>query len=817
MRDWIGLLVICTAIAIGLAGCGSSGDPGAVSGRSSQGLNLLGQAVLDGPLPQGVVMVDPSGTTTSIGAGGAFALSASGLPKNFSIHVTGGSSSRALDPGEELRLEVRDFDGSPQTLRVNLITTLVSHYMERHPELTVQQATAAVKRFLQLPGDFDVQLDHSRGRNTPFHDATFLQEAASHGGVATFFPQLVDEMDAGGFHSFAAMLEEEASLADKIGDGLTEAIGDALNEELTGWIISAIGSAIGLPGTDEKLEQISAELQSIQTNIDNLRSQLEQAIVSSTYSDLAGQLNPEISRIVEFTSQLAEHSDPDSLAVLQGQILQNQADMQTLADQQLGTGVLGKGLMELAAQEVGPLLSDSRQVATLMDQFDYYKNLQTLALNLLVDAQHAGPYLGMATPEMEVFCPPNYPGAVASYTTYQNNLRSQASQLPRPFADHDSFYDPRTGLVWSLHTFGGGQPIELLTYVFHGGQGGDWNPARVMGVPIDGTSFSPVQVGFSIWRFPTLAELDTLVAGVAGEPSLRNALASLGFVPGPEGALLLTADSQLDGSAIDAPLISYNQDTGAVERFGLFPPNFYILAVHDLVVGDPPLEAPQSISITSADAGSAGVQQFKAQGSFERVDHYKLPVDASALPIIYNSILYQPTTTLEMIDLSPHVVWTVSNTAAAEVSNELDTAGTLHWKNVNLGPVTLTATLKTLAGTPGTPELELVTSQGSLSVEPPSSVPARELMRITICPREGEITDPPPSAMSPVQVQFTAIAIYNDHSTENVTATATWTTSQFDFVMGATGLLRLTGTSPTPITVTATYLNKTDSTKIKAP
>ena len=111
-------------------------------------------------------------------------------------------------PGEKqlaaLHAEVRGFDPERDELHINGVTTLISAYLAKHPWLSLEEATAKVERFLEIPAYVDPG-DVSAGSWTFDHDR-FLEEAALQGGLRRFVAHLVAEIDAGRqVHSFRSL------------------------------------------------------------------------------------------------------------------------------------------------------------------------------------------------------------------------------------------------------------------------------------------------------------------------------------------------------------------------------------------------------------------------------------------------------------------------------------------------------------------------------------------------------------------------------------------------------------------------------------
>ena len=79
---------------------------------------------------------------------------------------------------------------------VNLVTTLVSQYLRRHPDLREDQASAAVRSYLQLPPSLNLTRD-LRKNTTDFNGQAFI--AAMPAGVAfdAYAAGWVADIDAG--------------------------------------------------------------------------------------------------------------------------------------------------------------------------------------------------------------------------------------------------------------------------------------------------------------------------------------------------------------------------------------------------------------------------------------------------------------------------------------------------------------------------------------------------------------------------------------------------------------------------------------------
>jgi hypothetical protein len=144
-------------------------------------------------------------------------------------------------------------------------------------------------------------------------------------------------------------------------------------------------------------------------------------------------------------------------------------------------------------------------------------------------------------------------------------------------------------------------------------------------------------------------------------------------------------------------------------------------------------------------------------------------------------------------DLTTQVVWTSTNTAAATVSNSAGTQGAL--QTVGVGTATLTAAFNAISGS----TLVTVTPAQLVSIQ---------------------VTPPSPSIAKGLTQQFTATGIYTDNTTQNLSTTVLWSSSNtaastisnaagsqgaaFAATVGSTTITATTGTvsGNTPFVVT---------------
>jgi len=180
-------------VTLGLSSCGSGEDVTLVSGS----------VVLEAPVSGSTVTIRSTdgemlySETNETRANGSFLLRyPSQLPADFDIEVTGGTVGQG-GPGmnQTLRTEVRNHDHDSYAFyAVDPVSTLVSTYHRRHPELANAQAVAAVWRYLRLPSSADSINDTyflARG----FNRYEFMQAANAAGGLQIYLNQLSAQID----------------------------------------------------------------------------------------------------------------------------------------------------------------------------------------------------------------------------------------------------------------------------------------------------------------------------------------------------------------------------------------------------------------------------------------------------------------------------------------------------------------------------------------------------------------------------------------------------------------------------------------------
>ena len=344
---------------------------------------------------------------------GAIVLATEKLPRDFQITAQGGKLF-----GEEfdavLRAEIREFDFEVDTIYINLATTLVSAYIGKKPEATIEEATLAVITFLELPEWFDLA-SGTQLSGEHFNNAQFLNEANKNGGVNPFIDTLLTEMEAGKTHPFKEELLQGAG--SMIAKALAEGAASYVGGELMGWGLSKTGIDLsndhtaedlaeikkGMQEMQSKLSEMSIQLDAISTQLKNIQNQLKDMLKQITHqqalSEYAGrvaQMNNLISSVDTIRRDLNHFvANPPANPEKTRQSLINRIENSIVDNADTIhnhlVGLAGeKSLITLWREIVyEDRFLDSYDYARVKAQYDFFKQYQENILLLRVEYYHA--------------------------------------------------------------------------------------------------------------------------------------------------------------------------------------------------------------------------------------------------------------------------------------------------------------------------------------------------------------------------------------------------------------------------------------------
>lgn len=348
-------------------------------------------------------------------AQGAILIDTAKLPSDFKIITEGGTLYGEAFTAE-LSADIRNYNAETDTIYINLTTTIISAYLDKHPEAGLMEASLAVKNFLEVPESLDLS-SGTQLTSEYFNNSQFLTEANESGGINSFIEQLLVEMDAGETHPFQKplMLQSAASwLATTLAEGAVSYVGG----ELMGWGLDKAGINFGEEDlTPEELAKIqegmtemktemskmSIQLDAISDKLDNIVLQLKDMLKQlshqqalSDYGNRVLQLNDLISSIYSIQRDLNSFisnppANPEAARQrLIERIASNIIDHADVIHNQL-VGLAGeKPLLTLWREIVyEDRYLDSDDYDKIKSQYDFFKQYQDAILLLQVEYYHA--------------------------------------------------------------------------------------------------------------------------------------------------------------------------------------------------------------------------------------------------------------------------------------------------------------------------------------------------------------------------------------------------------------------------------------------
>ena len=386
------------------------------------------------------------------------------------------------------RLSVDYRDGPPTWLWISGATTLVSRYQQAHPELSLADSEAAVKRHFGIPADIDLGSGLGDTWRSPFSWTAFVEAAG-----ATPIESFIDEQVTGvggnpvsfrrahpypalsaalGRHqnpitsvrgqgtasSFLSTLVDNTA-ADLVTDGVTAGFG---------WICEAAG--LGSQGE-------TSEIQDILDDLTKLSEQIALDQYSDDYKDAVTALAAPVSNIQSHTRYFINNSttNPSGTAADLNLYVTGTpnlvADMSQIRDSLLGSSVQKPMIFEfsswiqgsygITAPSAGNLFLDIRSNAILDEvqtQLDYYQGHQLLGLNLAVEWAHLDP-----STFSEVFTsggntmPGRVTDVLADIDITTRDLKTEQMMVPpATIASDNVIVDLRSGTMYYLQVF----PVE---------------------------------------------------------------------------------------------------------------------------------------------------------------------------------------------------------------------------------------------------------------------------------------------------------------------------------------------------------------------
>ena len=303
-----------------LGGCSGSSDPQvSITGRVTAGNTA--DATIRVYDVTGKFVAKPSSDSIT----GTFTVRVPPSITDFRVEATGGTSGGVPFEGTTM-VEVRGHVPGDTIVYLHSATTLVSAYLRKHPERSLPEAEAVVKRFLQIPASCDIGAGLRGNKNPYFSHTAFLNAAAAAGGFDSFVSALVIEMDASptATHPFVSSTSESVTLlqggmADVLAWSGQQFASGALNyagSNAMSYVLSKFGLDMGgdpLAEVKQKLDQISSQLTLLQSQVKNMGQDLACEIGFYGYEGSIEGLGQETLDDIEHLADLYDtllHFDP---------------------------------------------------------------------------------------------------------------------------------------------------------------------------------------------------------------------------------------------------------------------------------------------------------------------------------------------------------------------------------------------------------------------------------------------------------------------------------------------------------------------------
>lgn len=377
-------IVVLILILI-LIGCGDHED-------KSETQSIYGFVFAASPISGAVVSVfDSNGVKLGddeTGENGSFIIEVTGIPEDFRVVATGGRDG-PRDFAGELKTDVYNFDPEKDIIYVNILTTMVSAYLEKHPEKTIDEATTIIKDSLEIPQDVDIG-DDLHDSELYFSGTEFIREAVDNGGVNSFIEILLGELDEDPTitHPFPG--------GTPVG-GLAGTVTNTVVSKLIGFGLDQLLKNL-VPDKDQQklngvLSDIKTSIQAVRDLVEKLTKQVSQ----QAYDDFRSKLLRDLNNMEVVYKKLFILTDN----LTGGQSIDRAKEMEKIAklieDFQLhggfpktvieyvnGSGFLSGGLLEryAHARALNSTLLNASYSRDLQDNYDYWEYIQILASTL---------------------------------------------------------------------------------------------------------------------------------------------------------------------------------------------------------------------------------------------------------------------------------------------------------------------------------------------------------------------------------------------------------------------------------------------------
>ncbi len=387
---------------------------------------------------------------------GSFMITVENLPADFRIAAQGGICEGGAFT-EELTANYQDFDPENSSIYINIVTTMVSVYLDKHPGVTLDEGVKRVKGFLKIPEWLDIG-SGLQGQIEYFSPGVFVSEAGGSGkNIRQYIEQMVAEMDGGEgvTHPFPGQKKsgELQNPAGLIASNLAAGAAQYAGSHITGWGLGKMGEWFDGPkGPDNELRnqitkmqgellQISQQLNDLDLKMTAMLNEIKSAVERASYDEGARKLMevtgsiknirekmtafvtdpPKIQGTQEIDMATLNTRKKEIIDLIHNQILGGNEDLinNVLVGDGSGVTPLLKQWSKVVKNE--GIFLGSRDSERVQAQLDYYDTLQLWLAELLVEYYHA------TEPSTS-----DYKTAVRAVEAYNTHIKQQQALLKPP-------------------------------------------------------------------------------------------------------------------------------------------------------------------------------------------------------------------------------------------------------------------------------------------------------------------------------------------------------------------------------------------------
>ncbi len=783
--------MFCRLLAFSLsvlltAGCASSGSDSTSPPASAAGGTLYGVVLLDDIKRQAEVQAFLPGESTPIWTGRTDPQGAFAVPAFEASEVR-----LVVTPAGEEPVQVTVDPTRRRLLCPNYITTMIDFYRQDHPQATLGQAEAAIRRTLALKPAEKLEMP-ANGPQSPFSHVEFKRVAGANGVRAlarevarqadTQVRPFVYETRYAAVHraiygrprpvrpAIRAAEGDDPGLFDGFGafvfQELLDNPLDNVESDVVGWFLGLLG--VGGGGVD--LGAIQAQLNAIQSDVEQLNTTIVQAAKQEQYTTLLTGLQPAVTATNTFNTELQNAvvpvaspaaSPPPLVPTLVpgnvNQILQdgqnaltnlqllvgsinglNPASNIVLVYNQLTSANLGSATPSAASYYYD--LRVNNTTYQIEAQLDYWRANILLACNVLAEVAHATILPSSTTP------PATAMNSANEYLQQASLVIQQAQGLVPIGMENDGvLVDQAAQLMWFLVP----SPVFQFTYNGFAPPNYGQDPAPLNYVNSLDTTTQYPDATAAPWQIPTQAQLTTLYNRIQQNPT--GQLAALGFgnwgspYPYPNFAVLAPTNGNNNVYGV------FDMTTGTVLSSQDQPLPTYCVAVRPLGNDD--------VLNRTTRYGNAVPQDYLTL-SVANQTGTTVTLPAYIQVDLNHGLGDQPVGPYNISNLC----FFTSSSNTVQVSNLQPNSGTVTGPANASGPVNVTASYYTNVGVMNATLTLNVAPQAanatltSLLVSPPN-------------PAYASLSGSPPTQ------QFYATGFYSDGTVADLTSQATWSVS----------------------------------------